>query len=272
MRRPARGALETLVHHIHACTTGRRRAVDERPGGDPHRAHRRRIRIVPPTTELVVGVCYRVLQVLLGAQWQRAWCASRTSAADLASPTTGARARRRVRPRVQRHRLQPQPTWTPQSIADPVLALASACSRRRSRAQRRMADRVRQLVVLLLPRGLCRVEVVAQHLGVDRRTVHRKLAAESTSFTAIVDAVRCDPGAALTSRHQAARPTSPRCSASRRRAPSRAGTRRGRHRARRVGARRFAPRLEPAVARCHLSDSPEARQKETDPCLRAADL
>ena len=38
----------------------------------------------------------------------------------------------------------------------------------------RMSDRVHQLVVLLLPRGLCRVEVVAQHLGVDRRTVARR--------------------------------------------------------------------------------------------------
>ena len=42
----------------------------------------------------------------------------------------------------------------------------------------RMSDRVHQLVVLLLPRGLCRVEVVAQHLGVDRRTVARRLAEE----------------------------------------------------------------------------------------------
>jgi hypothetical protein len=34
-----------------------------------------------------------------------------------------------------------------------------------------LSDRIGQLVVLLLPRGHCRVEVVAKELGVDRRTV-----------------------------------------------------------------------------------------------------
>lgn len=42
----------------------------------------------------------------------------------------------------------------------------------------------------LLPRGHCRVEAVAQHLGVDRRTVARHLAAEGTTFSALVDGVR----------------------------------------------------------------------------------
>jgi AraC-like DNA-binding protein len=49
---------------------------------------------------------------------------------------------------------------------------------------------VRQLIVLLLPRGLCRIEVVAQHLGVDRRTVHRRLLGEGTSFSALLEAER----------------------------------------------------------------------------------
>jgi AraC-like DNA-binding protein len=48
-----------------------------------------------------------------------------------------------------------------------------------------MSDRVR-----LLPRGLCRVELIAQHLGVDRRTMHRKLDAEGTRFSALVGAER----------------------------------------------------------------------------------
>ena len=61
----------------------------------------------------------------------------------------------------------------------------------------RMSDRVHQLVVLLLPRGLCRVEVVAQHLGVDRRTVARRLADEQTSFSALVNDLRRDLFGAL---------------------------------------------------------------------------
>jgi AraC-like DNA-binding protein len=57
-------------------------------------------------------------------------------------------------------------------------------------AQAPLSDRVRQLVVLLLPRGQCRVEVVAQELGVDRRTVARGLASEGTTFSQLIDDMR----------------------------------------------------------------------------------
>ena len=51
-------------------------------------------------------------------------------------------------------------------------------------------DRVRQLVRLLLPSGRCTVEQVAQHLGVDRRTIHRQLARNGCTFSRLVDDVR----------------------------------------------------------------------------------
>ena len=53
-----------------------------------------------------------------------------------------------------------------------------------------MSDRVRRLAVLLLPRGHCRAEVVARHLGVDRRTVANRLATEHTTFSKLVDTMR----------------------------------------------------------------------------------
>jgi AraC-like DNA-binding protein len=53
-------------------------------------------------------------------------------------------------------------------------------------------DRVRELVELLLPTGRCSVEQVARSLGVDRRTVHRRLASEGQTFTSLVDAARRD--------------------------------------------------------------------------------
>ncbi|WP_280342593.1 AraC family transcriptional regulator [Nocardia neocaledoniensis] len=53
-----------------------------------------------------------------------------------------------------------------------------------------VADRVRELVDVLLPTGRCTADQVARSLGVDRRTVHRRLAQEDTTFTAIVDATR----------------------------------------------------------------------------------
>ena len=53
-----------------------------------------------------------------------------------------------------------------------------------------MTAQVRQLVVSLLSTGACTIEVVAQHLGVDRRTVHRRLAQEGETFSQIVAGVR----------------------------------------------------------------------------------
>ena len=51
-------------------------------------------------------------------------------------------------------------------------------------------DRVRELVELLLPTGRCSIEHVARSHGVDRRTVHRRLANEGHTFTSVVDATR----------------------------------------------------------------------------------
>jgi len=56
---------------------------------------------------------------------------------------------------------------------------------------------VRELVELLLPTGRCSVEHVARSLGVDRRTVHRRLASEGQTFTSLVDGTRRDLAARL---------------------------------------------------------------------------
>ena len=93
----------------------------------------------------------------------------------------------------------------PNPGADPVMARYSQKLLQPALAHSaRFGDRVRQLIVLLLPRGLCRVEVVAQHLGVDRRTVHRKLQAEGTSFSALLEAERRELARALHRRHRPA--------------------------------------------------------------------
>jgi AraC-like DNA-binding protein len=51
---------------------------------------------------------------------------------------------------------------------------------------------VRQLVLALLPSGRCTSELVARHLGVDRRTVHRRLEWKGETFMKIVNDVRCE--------------------------------------------------------------------------------
>lgn len=79
----------------------------------------------------------------------------------------------------------------PNPGADPVMAAYSEVLLGKDLGtQARTSDRVRRLVILLLPRGLCRADVVAQHLGVSRRTVDNHLAAEGTTFKALVDSMR----------------------------------------------------------------------------------
>ena len=52
------------------------------------------------------------------------------------------------------------------------------------------ASQVRDLVEMLLPARRCGADQVARSLGMDRRTLHRRLAATGDTFTSIVDAVR----------------------------------------------------------------------------------
>lgn len=53
-----------------------------------------------------------------------------------------------------------------------------------------MADKVRELVWLRLASGRCTIEQVAGQISVDRRTPHRRLATEQSTFSAIVEAAR----------------------------------------------------------------------------------
>lgn len=61
-----------------------------------------------------------------------------------------------------------------------------------SRTSRNTTERVCELITRLLPEGDCTIDLLATHMGVDRRTIHRRLASEGTSFTQLVDDVRRD--------------------------------------------------------------------------------
>jgi AraC-like DNA-binding protein len=52
------------------------------------------------------------------------------------------------------------------------------------------AANARQLILALLPQGRCCADEVARHLGMDRRTLHRRLYAESSSFQRLLQEVR----------------------------------------------------------------------------------
>ena len=55
-----------------------------------------------------------------------------------------------------------------------------------------MSDEVREIVAETLPTGRCSLQQVAVQLGVDRRTIHRRLAREGETFSRIVNAVRTE--------------------------------------------------------------------------------
>lgn len=189
-----RRALETLMHHIHVHNEAIAVQVAEHSGlvvirtelasdgGGPLRQ----------ATELVVGVTCRVLQVLLGAAWRpRLVCFTHAAPESLAVHRRVFGAAVEFGHEFNGIVCNAADLDAPNPGADSVLARYSHALLEPTLARgASMSARVRQLIVLLLPRGLCRVEVVAQHLGIDRRTVHRKLGAEGTSFSALLDAER----------------------------------------------------------------------------------
>ncbi len=85
-----------------------------------------------------------------------------------------------------------------------------------AQANTTMPDKVRQLVHVLLPTGMCSVDRVAQHLGVDRRTVHRRLAQEDRTYSDIVNEARATLVVRYIATANGPCPRSPRCLGSRR--------------------------------------------------------
>ncbi|MBS0341308.1 MAG: AraC family transcriptional regulator [Proteobacteria bacterium] len=53
-----------------------------------------------------------------------------------------------------------------------------------------LVEACREVVLVLLPGGKCTAQQVAQHLRVDRRTLHRHLSAQGMSFTALLGEMR----------------------------------------------------------------------------------
>ncbi|NMG76440.1 helix-turn-helix domain-containing protein [Aromatoleum diolicum] len=146
-------------------------------------------------TELSLGVLYRTLRVLLGNEWHpNAVCFRHSAPSDL-----------RVHHRVFDTRVQfnsnidgiicraailddPLPTYDPET-ARYMQKLLEVINTEPAQSP---AENVRQLVWLLLPTGRCSVEVVSQHLGLDRRTLHRHLQRSGQTFSEILDGARRD--------------------------------------------------------------------------------
>ncbi len=150
---------------------------------------------VRQSIELAVGVMHRILVELLGAQWQpRHVCFAHRAPSDLAS---------------HRAMFGQDPEFNAgfsgivcaaQDLAArlPTLESGMAIYARRFLDQALTASRgstsdsTRQLIAALLPGGRCTAEQVAHHLRMDRRTLHRHLAADGESFTTLTCSIRRD--------------------------------------------------------------------------------
>jgi len=144
--------------------------------------------------ELTVGVLYRVLRSLLGPQWRPLVCF--THDAPRRSDT-----HRRLFGRRPAFARDFNGIVCPTrdldraiSTSDPMLARYARqhLEALLSRPNALMSDKVRELVWLQLASSRCTVEHVAGQLGIDRRTLHRRLVAERLTFSGIVEAVRTE--------------------------------------------------------------------------------
>ncbi|MFE0175371.1 AraC family transcriptional regulator [Streptomyces sp. NPDC059002] len=143
--------------------------------------------------ELAVGAFHGFLRVFLGARWQPvSVCFTHRAPYDIAAH------RNHFGPVVEFDRefngivFYASELDTPNAMSDPLLrgyarqyfesiAVPSEATE---------LDRVHELIEVLLPTGRCSIEQVARSLGVDRRTVHRHLAAAGETFSSLVNATR----------------------------------------------------------------------------------
>lgn len=192
----ARQALEVFVAHGQLLNEALHLTIDEGPDVVVLReilliGHGRQVR---QATELAIGVAFRTLQHVLGARWRpRRVCFAHDPPAD-----------RAIHDRVFGRSVEFGHEFNgivcardelsqPNEQADPELARLAwrmLETEHGARGREGTADEVRGLVVTLLPTGSCTIERAAQHLGIDRRTIHRRLAKEGTTFSVIVEDVR----------------------------------------------------------------------------------
>jgi AraC-like DNA-binding protein len=190
-----RAALNSLMRYIRLHNEALHIRLEEHDGEAIISVELRAERPVPMRqgVELAVGVAYRVLRSLLGAGWKPLVCFAHDAPRRRDT-------HRRVFVNVAFGRdfngivcaVRDLDRRIPAS--DPTLA---RYARRHleallERPNASMADKVRELVWLQLGSGHCTVEQIAGQLDVDRRTLHRKLAAEGLTFSAIVEEVRTE--------------------------------------------------------------------------------
>lgn len=191
-----RAALQSLLRYIPLHNESLYLRLEERDGMAIASVEIRARRPVPirQGTELTVGVFYRILRQLVGPHWRPLVCFAHD-----------APRRRDVHRRLFAGRVEfdhdfngivCSPRDLDRSIpaSNPVLARHARhhLDSLLARPNASIAGKVRELVWLQLSTGRCHAGLVASQLGVDRRTLHRKLAGENLTFLDVLEAVRTE--------------------------------------------------------------------------------
>jgi AraC-like DNA-binding protein len=192
-----RSVLEMLIRYEHTYN----QAISIRPSeADSLATIRMHLELGEPAgtrqaTELAVGALHHIHRQLHGTSWRPlSVCFPHPAPAD-----TGTHLRI-FGPVLQFQRefagivLRASDLAAPNQIADPLLRpyAHQFLDSMAPSAEVTMAARVRDLIEVLLPTGHCSIVQVARNLGVDRRTVQRRLAGSGQTFSALLNAVRAE--------------------------------------------------------------------------------
>jgi len=147
------------------------------------------------SVELTIGVLYRILRMLLGEAWKpRAIRFTHQAPAKLDRHRRFFRAPIEFGAEIDGLVCAARDLEAPVAAADPTMArhVQRYLDSIIERPDATLSEKVREMVAALLPSGGCSIDAVADRLGVDRRTVHRRLARQGETYSAIVDGVRTE--------------------------------------------------------------------------------
>ena len=145
------------------------------------------------STELILGALMRIMKIYLGDDW---WplrmCFVHQSPVDDRLHRRMFGAALEFGAEFDGFICKSADMDTPIASADPVMAVYAQRQFETELApgSSPLQREVRQLILILLPTGRCSVEQVARHLNRDRRTLHRQLVREGTSFSELVAQTR----------------------------------------------------------------------------------
>jgi AraC-like DNA-binding protein len=192
-----RKTLESMSHYLRLQNEALTMRIEEREGICIIRQEvlGRYVGTLRQSMQLTVGVMYRMLSVFLGDAWKpRSVCFVQSAPANREVFTRMFGAAVLFNQDFDGIVCRASDLDAAIASYDPIMAEQTRkyLDTMLAHADSNMVDKVRRLVLALLPSGHCSLERVAQHLGVEARTVQRHLAELDESYSSILGAVRED--------------------------------------------------------------------------------